>query len=310
MASAFLVSARRLASAALALAFALLAMPAIAQNGDPVEVAARVELIGVQSDIMVEDGDDIDSSGFGIRGDLALDWRLTPGTTASIEVDARVFDYEGVARGTLTTYGVTAGIEHEVSPQVTVRLQARRIENVVVLEAFSADQTSVAARVEWERGNDRIRVEADYRQREYDTTRAGEGEGYRATAQYNRRFGSYHWLRLDARVEQMRSEDEGRRSYDRRVVRVKYSHPLNRKLRVRPSLEYREWDYSARVARGNPDGALREDSYVAPAIELSWGRASRGSYAAAEAEYRFRQSNDHRYDMDGARFGVVAGYRF
>ncbi len=302
--------ARRVAAAAVAVLLAALALPAFAQNGDPVEVAARVEVIGIQSDIMMEDGDDIDSSGFGIRGDLALDWSLSPNTTARVEIDAGVFDYEGVNRDTLTTYGVTASVEHEISPSVTVRLQARRLENVAVLEAFSADQTSIAARVEWEQGNDRVRIEADYRQREYDTARAGEGEGYRATAQYNRRFGPYHWLRLDARVEQMRSEDVERRSYDRRVASIKYSHPLNRMLRLRPSVEYREWDYAARIARGDADGALREDSYVAPSVDLSWGRASRGPYATASAEYRFRQSNDIRYDMDGARFGIVAGYRF
>ena len=204
-------------------ALALIAAPAIAQNGDPVEVEARVEAIGIQSDIVIEDGDEFDSSGYGIRGDLALDWSLSPRTTARIEVDAGVFDYEGLNRDTLTSYGVSASIEHEVSETVTVRLRARRIENIAVLEAFSADQTSVATRVEWSEGNDRVRVEADYRQREYYTTRAGTGEGYRVAAQYNRRLGSYHWLRIDARVEEMTSDDEERRSYDRRVVRLKYA---------------------------------------------------------------------------------------
>jgi hypothetical protein len=289
---------------------AIVATPATAQNGDPVEVEARVEVIGIQSDIMIEDGDEFDSSGYGIRGDLALDWSLSPRTTARIEVDAGVFDYEGLNRDTLTSYGVSASVEHEVSETVTVRLRARRIENIAVLEAFSADQTSIAARVEWSKGNDRVRVEAEYRQREYDTTRAGTGEGYRAAAQYNRRFGSYHWLRFDARVEKMTSEDEERRSYDRRVLRVKYSQPVTPMLRVRPSIEYREWDYAGRIARGDPDRSLREDSYAAPAVDLSYGHWNRGPYARASAEYRFRYSNDSRYDMDGARFGLVVGYRF
>ena len=48
---------------------AIVATPATAQNGDPVEVEARVEVIGIQSDIMIEDGDEFDSS----RSDCAPD---------------------------------------------------------------------------------------------------------------------------------------------------------------------------------------------------------------------------------------------
>ena len=300
----------RAISLALFAFLAALAMPALARNGDPVEVSGRAEVFAIQSDIMIEDGDDFDSSGFGIRADLAIDWKLAPKTTIHAEGQTGVFDYEGIDRDTLTTYGGAVSISHEVTDEVTIALEAKQLENIAVLEAFSADQTSVAAQVEWEKGNDRLRLEADYRERDYDTIASGQGEGFRVTGQYNRRFGNYHWLRLDARVEKMSSDDEIRRSYDRRVVRLKYSHPLTRQLRVRPSVEYREWDYAGRIAFGDPDGALREDSYVAPGAELSWGRWNRGPYALASAEYRFRQSNDTRYDEDGARFGLYVGYRF
>lgn len=303
-------SFRHIARLAAMAALVIIAFPAFAQDGDPVEVGANIEFVGVQSDIMIEDGDEFDSSGFGARGGIDVDFNLSPRTVARIETDLGVFDYEGEGRETLTSYGAAASIEHAASDSVKVRLRARRVHNIAVLEAFSADQTSVATRIEWEAGDNRVRLEAEYREREYDTTSAGHGEGWRLGAQYNRRFGPYHWLRLDARVEDMSSEDEPRRSYDRRVVALEYSQPVAKRLRVRPSLEYREWDYDARIAEGDPDGDLRRDSYVAPGVELAWGRSTSGPYARASAEYRFRESNDPRYDKNGARFGLVVGYRF
>ncbi|WP_324828947.1 hypothetical protein [Qipengyuania zhejiangensis] len=289
---------------------AFLATPVLAANGDPVEIGARIEAFGVQSDLTMEDGDDFDSSGFGIRGDVSATVKASTRTEITIDVDAGVFDYEGDSRGTLETVGAALAVTHKLSDSVELRVRARRVENIAVLEAFSADQTSAAARLEWTQGDNRIRVEGEYREREYDTVDQGHSKGYRFSAQYNRRIGPYHWFRIDARAEKMSSDDDTRRSFDRRVVEMKYSLPVAKRLRLRPSVEYREWAYDDRVAVGDPQGDLREDSYVAPAIELAWGRDGRGPYAQASAEYRFRESNDTRYTQDGARVGIKLGYRF
>ena len=49
---------RHIARLAAMAALVIIAVPAFAQNGDPVEVGANIEFVGVQSDIMIEDGDD------------------------------------------------------------------------------------------------------------------------------------------------------------------------------------------------------------------------------------------------------------
>ena len=82
------------------------------------------------------------------------------------------------------------------------------------------------------------------------------------------------------------------------------------RLRLRPSIEYREWSYDDRIALGDPQSDLRADSYVAPRIELAYGRAGRGVFAEASAEYRLRSSNDRRFDNDAIRLGATVGFRF
>ena len=164
--------------------------------------------------------------------------------------------------------------------------------------------------MQWEDGNNRIRAYADYREREYDYTTTYHGDGWRFAAEYNRRLGSYHWLRFNVRHEWMDSADSPRRDYQRTVARVKYSLPVAKRLRVRPSIEYREWSYDNRIARGDPDDALRKDSYIAPGIDMTYGRAGQGVNVAVYSEYRIRTSNDVRYDHDAFRIGMSVGYRF
>ncbi len=307
-----------------ALALAVLGSPAGAQVTGPQEDVATektatedrvqfdglVEIRGVESDLDFDQGDAIDSSGVGIRARLGVTFDLSETTSVRAEAEGRLFEFRDEGRDGLETAVGRLQVTHQVSDEVQLRGHLRRYENIAVLEAFSADQTSIGARVQWQRGNDRVRATAEYREREYDTTVGGDGDGYQVTAQYNRRLGPYHWIRLDVRQEDMQSDNEPRRSFERQSARVKYSLPIAKRLRFRPSLEYRQWDYDARVAQGDPNGALREDSYVAPAVELAWGRASRGLYANASAEYRLKSSNDERFDDDAIRVGVRIGYRF
>ena len=112
------------------------------------------------------------------------------------------------------------------------------------------------------------------------------------------------------RHEEMESSESTRRSFERRVIKATYSHPIAKRLRLRPSIEFREWDYDARIAQGDPEGELRADRFVAPGLGLAYGRASRGLFARVNAEYRIRSSNDERYGKDGLRAGVTVGFRF
>lgn len=297
---------------ATALAFAAIGSPASAQDDAPdrLQFDGLVEIRGVESDLNFDQGEGIDSSGIGARARLGVNYDLSEKTTVRAEAETRIFEFRDDDRDGLETFVGRLHVTHQISDEVEVRAHARRFENIAVLEAFSADQTSLGARLQWQRGNDRVRVTGEYRERDYDTRISGDSDGFSAGVQYNRRLGSYHWVRFDLRADQNESIDEPRRSYDRRVARVKYSVPIAKRLRFRPSLEYREWDYDARIARGDPNGDLRRDSFVAPAVELAWGRSSRGLYATASAQYRFKQSNDERFDDDAIRVGVRVGFRF
>lgn len=301
-----LVHMRAIIAAAVLAALPVSAQSARAES----EWGGRVEAQVVQSELDQDDGDDIDSSGFGIRGDINFTLSPTKRTSITADATARAFDYNDDDRDTREIYGASLTVNHKLSKHVELRLRARQIENIAVLEASSADQTSAEARLQLQQGNNRVRVAAEYRTREYDMTGNPDGDGYKISVQYNRRLGPYHWVRLDARHEDMQSNESPRRSYNRQVFKLSYSQPIAKRLRLIPSLEYRQWEYDARIARGDPDGGLRHDDYVAPGLRLAYGRASRGFYADASAEYRVRDSNDVRYDQNAVRAGVRVGFRF
>ena len=285
-------------------------LPAGVQAQDGVEWDARVEVNAIESDLNYDQGEGLDSSGIGARALAGVEFDLSDTLTVRTEGEARVFEYADAERGTRTSFGGSVAIEKQLSETVSVEIEARNVQNVGVLEATSADQTSVRGQVQWQNGDDRVRVNAEYREREYDTEAAGTSDGYRVYGQYRRRFGAYHWAYLSASHEDMQSDDEPRRSYERQGVILKYSHPVAKRVRILPSLEYRVWKYDARVARGDPNGDLRKDYYVAPGLELAWGRDSRGFYGVVGGEYRFRHSNDERYDEDAIRLEASVGYRF
>ncbi|MHA6332401.1 hypothetical protein ACXYL9_01855 [Qipengyuania sp. CAU 1752] len=298
---------------ALALAAGVITVPAQVEAQDnslvSIDPYAQINFRVVQSDLDFDDDEEIDSSGFAIGGEVGLDFDLGKTTGARVELEAGHFAFNDETRSDRTSYGGAVELRQELFDSIEMRVRLRRIENVGVLEASSADQTSVGLRLQWQEGNDRVRLYADYREREYDLTTPADGTGWNFAAQYNRRLGSYHWLRIDARHDVMDSDDSQRRSYQRSVVRLKYSRPIAKRLRLRPSIEYREWSYDDRLALGDPLGGMRADSYVAPRIELAFSNPG-GFFAEANAEYRLRQSNDTRYDNDAIRLGLTLGYRF
>lgn len=256
----------------------------------------------------ISESDDVDSSGLGVRGEIG--WRLTSGdTSVRAQVHASVFDYTDEDRDTRESWGARVTLTQKVTEMVRVEVEARHSENIVTLESGQADQDAVSVQLQWQKGNDRVRAEAEYRERDYETGSGGEGDGVRYSAQYNRRLGSYHWVRLDVSHEDMNS-DNPVRGYSRDRARIKYSLPVAKRLRVRPSVDYREWKFDGRVAQGDPDGSLRRDKAVTPQIEVAYGRNTRGFYARASAGYDFRSSNDVRYGDNAPRFEATVGFRF
>ena len=271
--------------------------------------AAEISLRAIESELDLDEGEELDSSGIGIRGDISFQLEPSERTRIRFEAEAGAFDYRDEDRDTRESYGGSITVSHDISDHVEVRLRARRIENIAVLEANSADQTSIGVRLQWQDGNDRVRLYADYREREYDLANPATGDGYRIAAQYNRRIGSYHWFRIDMRHEEMESSESTRRNFERRVIKATYNRPIAKRLQLRPSIEFREWDYEARIAQGDPEGDLRADRFVAPGLGLVYGRSSRGFFARVNTEYRIRSSNDERFGKDGIRAGVTVGFR-
>jgi hypothetical protein len=302
----------RRAAAALGAAAMMAGSPAVAkgESGLSVDPTAQIELRWTHSDLDAEQGEEFDSSGIALRGEAGLDFDLGKTTGARIEVEGSAFAYEDAARGDRTSYGGAIELRQDLSKTVELRLRVRRIENIALLEANSADQTSVGIRLQWQQGDERLRLHADYRWREYDGASGSTSAGWRLAGQYNHRFGSYHWLRFDLAYERIDSDDAPTRSYDRTTAKAEYSLPIAERLRFKPSVEYRTWSYDTRVAQGDPQGAIRKDSFVGPALELSYGREDRGFYAEANVQYRLRESNDMRFDDDAFRVGVTVGYRF
>ncbi|WP_379551533.1 hypothetical protein [Qipengyuania sp. DGS5-3] len=288
----------------------MFAPAALAQELNDIDFDLALEIRGVESDLDFDEGEEIDSSGIGARVRVGANWQAGYDTSVRVRADASIFEFRDDERDSLDSVGGRVEVTHQYSDEVQVRGFVRRVENVALLEANSADQTSVGARLQWQKDNDRVRVTGEYRNREYDTATGGNGEGYRAIAQYNRRIAPYQWIRFELRHEDNESEDEPRRSYNRQIAHLRYSQPIAKRLRLRPSLEYRQWKYDARIAQGDPEGDLREDNYIAPGVDIAWGSATRGPYATASAEYRFRQSNDERFGSDAVRVGLRVGYRF
>ncbi|WP_435419142.1 hypothetical protein WAB17_06190 [Parerythrobacter aurantius] len=285
---------------------------ALARDAGPptADPDAQIEFRVVQSGLDPEQSEEFDSSGFVLRGEAGIDFDLGKTRGARIEVDAARFEYEDDQRTDRTSYGTAIELRQAIGETVEIRLRARHVENTALLEASSADQTSIGVRLQWQEGNDRLRLSADYRWRQYDLAGNPEGEGLRLGGQYNRRFGSYHWLRFDAFHEDIESTAAPSRSYERYGAKVEYSQPLIERLRLKPALEYRRWQYDSRIALGDPSGARRADSFVGPALEFAYGRDDRGLFAEAGVQYRISTSNDSRYDDDAARFALIVGYRF
>ena len=275
---------------------------------DDIDFDLRTTLHAVQADRAVFQGEDVESSGFGASALAGVTLR-EQNTTVRFAVDTKVFEFADDERQRRESLGISVYARQQVSEAVEVEVRARRVSDIVTLESRSADQRAVRGQVEWNRETNRVRLEAEWRMRDYDDGVGSRGEGPSFEAQYNRRLGSWHWARLTVRHDAIESADAPRRSYEREMVRGEYSLPITRNLRFKPALEYRQWRYDARQAQGDPQGRLREDHLVSPEIGLAYGKL-RGFYAEGSAEYEFRASNDERFGEDAPRFMLDVGYRF
>ena len=287
------------------LVFAGFAGPA--QALDDIDFDLRTTLSAIQAERGIFQGDDVESSGTGIGASGSVTFSENA-TRVKIAIDPTVFNFSDPDRETRKSLGLSVEASQQVGKNIRLAIRSRRVSNLVTLESRSVNQRALRGEVLWQNRNDRVRLRSEYLWRDYDDTARSEGKGLSVEIHYNRRIGPYHWARMTVRHDAIKSDRE-RLSYGRELIRAEYSLPIAKRLRLRPSLEYRQWQYDARVAVRDGGVALRRDTVINPEIGLSYGR-TRGLYAQARAEYEFRSSNDVRFSEDAPRFSLDVGYRF
>lgn len=244
---------------------------------------------------------DFDRSGLGAQAVIGYRLPAGKGTNLRIEAEAETDKYG-------TSYGATAEVEQQLGERVAVRVAASGHQGLITLESLETDQAAVRLGIEVKAGDTTVEGFARHRWRRYDDLAAGTGKGWQLGSRLRQRFASWHWA--EARLAHDRIDDNGgRHGYRRTSLGLDYSHPLTKRLRLRPSLDYREWTYQGRYIADLATNPRRKDRLVRPELGLAWGK-TRGLYMRASAAWDFYHSNDPRFSGDGPRLRLVAGYRF
>lgn len=244
---------------------------------------------------------DYDRSGLGAQ--VVIGYRLPAGNRTNVRIEA-----EAEADKFSESYGGTVELTQQLGKAVTVSFSASGYKDRITLESFNTDQAAVRAGVEIAAGSTTIEGFARHRWRNYDDLSAGTGKGWQFGSRLRERFGSYHWA--EARLSHERIDDNGGRHGHRRIsLGLDYSHPLTKRLRLRPGFDFREWTYQGRTVADLATNARRKDRLIQPELGLAWGK-TKGLFVRGSAAWDFYRSNDPRFTGNGPRLQLVAGYRF
>jgi hypothetical protein len=251
--------------------------------------------------------DDFDSSGGQVSGEIG--WQYDRRVTSfRLEAGAGVTEYTDDTRETRYHGTARALVSQAIARDLRVEASAAYAENAIVLEAPEADQTLVRAAVVYAPKAHRVELFAAKRWREYKVPVRASSQGWQAGARYRYRIASYHWIALGA-VRDTISSSDPRLRYKRTSLALDYSMPLSRTVRLVAGLDRRTWTFSGRSVGDSFGAPKRKDRMVRPEFGLAFGK-SKGVFGRASAGYDFRQSNDPRYDREGARTSVTLGLRF
>jgi opacity protein-like surface antigen len=252
----------------IALAALMLAAPAQAQAVyGPVDDEAKAGWEGevsVSATYTRRDRDlisDFDRSGLGARA--VIGYRLPAGNSTVVRVEG-----EAEADKYTASYGGTVEVAQQLGKAVTVSLAASGYKDRVTLESLNTDQAAVRAGVEISAGDTTIEGFARHRWRNYDDLAGGTGKGWQFGSRLRERFGPYHWA--EARLSHERIDDNGgRHGYRRTSLGLDYSHPLTKRLRLRPGFDYRKWAYQGRYIADLTTNPRRMDRLIRPELGLS-----------------------------------------
>lgn len=204
----------------------------------------------------------------------------------------------------------TASFEQDFGKAWEVLVRLRGYDDLVSAEFNDTDALELTGRVEYEpvRAH-RFRFGLTWRERQYDDGDGADGgstrgSGWKASGSYRHRLGRYHYVTLDARAEEIDS-DNARRTFARQTVSASYTHPLTSDLRLRPALTLRHTTFPG---RGVVEGEPREDTYLTPELEALWWKGP--VRVEAEAKYVISDSSDPERDRKGHRLSLSVGYVF
>ena len=284
----------------------LAAIPTIATARTELSGEASARAVAAKRNVL--QNDEFDSSGFGASASLRAKTDVA-GFELWAEGSAGIFNYLDEERDARQSLQGEVGISRELGETLEIAVRAVTSKNLVFVEALSADQQRVRVEGKWEQGNNRLQAFGEYRRRQYDDLENVEGTGTRFGGYYNRRLGSYHWVRVSAFTDNIDANSDFR-DYDRVSASIDYSRPFSRMFRGLAGVDLRSWGFPGRDARGpSAGGETRKDSAITPQLGAQYGRG-RGLFATARAGYEFRTSNDERFDGNTPRFSLEAGYRF
>lgn len=276
------------------------------QGGWTLEPSARVEAGVVSAETATRDEQIVvDGDALTFRSQLAFDLE-DEDTRFRLEADRIEVVRLGDGRRDSNRNRITAQFDQELNEDWDIQLRARYYDDLVTAESSDTDEIQGSVQVTYEpKRSHRFRARATWREREYENGTGGvqtTGEGPRLDVQYRHRLGRYHYVTLDARAEEINSDDP-RRGYQRQSAKVSYTHPLTRDLRVRPAVEYLNTKFDGRLTE---TGARRNDELFVPEVELMWWPDR--WRIEAEAKYITSSSNLATRDREGYRFTLTVGY--
>lgn len=260
----------------------------------------RLELDTVFSEAQVDEGDeDIDASA--IVGEVTAGIKFKSGNTAvEFAGQSEYIEFSDPGFTDRWRHYGRVTVDHDFDPQWNLRARAGKSLRFPSAEYFDIDETEFGLRLRYQpvRAH-RFGSSLVWRERSYNDPENSQGSGPRIEGDYRYRFGRYHYLAIDARHEEISSDDPARR-YDRQAVAVTYTHPLTDELRIRPKIAYRETAFSGRILQS---GEIRTDRQYTPEIEVLWWPDDWRT--SAELQYRKRDSNDPERRLSGLRAQVT-----
>ncbi len=257
----------------------------------------RVSLSGIYaSETSQADDEELDGSALVARGDVGVLFNPR-GNTSRIQATSSYYSY--FTRKDRWSHNLEAEQSFRLKKGLTVSVEAAAATNVLTLESRSADQLRLAGEAALESGKHRFTVGAGTRRRWYDRSNATSWAPF-ANLAYRYRFGSWHFVEIEARAEKVNS-DLNRLDYQRLILAAFYTHPLDRKTRIRAGLAHRRWSWDERFT---PDGSQRRERLWLPQLRLT---RQLGDRLELELDYRrvLRRSNDPNFVRDGNRVAAT-----